>query len=72
MMPVAIEMMSAGTWVTMPSPIVSKVKVDSASFHAMPICATPTIQPAMMSMSRMMMPAIASPLTNLLAPSIAP
>ncbi len=72
MMPVATEMISAGTWVTMPSPIVSRVNFDSASLQSMPISATPTIHPAMISIRRMMMPAMASPLTNLLAPSIAP
>ncbi len=72
MIPVAIEMMSAGSCVAMPSPIVSSVKRWSASLQSMPICMTPTIQPAITSISRMMMPAIASPFTNFEAPSIAP
>ena len=72
MMPVPIEMIRAGTWVTMPSPMVSRVKVCSAVDQSMPICATPMIRPAKMLISRMMMPAIASPFTNLVAPSIEP
>ncbi len=41
----------------MPSPMVNNVNVDSASLQFMSIWTTPTIQPAMMSISRMMMPA---------------
>ncbi|EDT37166.1 hypothetical protein BamMEX5DRAFT_7058 [Burkholderia ambifaria MEX-5] len=72
MIPVATEITSAGTCVTMPSPIVSSVNVRTASANGMPIWATPTAHPPRMSMSRIMMPATASPLTNLLAPSIEP
>ena len=70
-MPVAIEMMSAGNCVTMPSPIVSREKRCSASPQSIPICITPMIQPAMILMSRTITPAMASPFTNLLAPSMA-
>ena len=39
---------------------------------AMPCCMTPIAKPPMRLISVMMMPAIASPLTNFEAPSIAP
>ena len=70
--PVATEMIKAGTWVTMPSPMVSRVKVCKAVDQSMPIWATPMIQPANMLISRMMIPATASPFTNFEAPSIEP
>ena len=72
MMPVPTAMTSAGTCVTMPSPMVRSVYVWMASPHGRPRCITPMTRPPTMLMSMMMMPAMASPFTNLLAPSIAP
>ena len=56
MIPVAVEMISAGTCVTMPSPTVSSVKVCSASDQLMPRCAMPMARPPMMLMRMMMTP----------------
>ena len=70
--PAASEMRNAGTWLTRPSPIVSRVKTPAASPSGMPCSTTPMTRPPMMLMSVMTMPAMASPRTNLLAPSMAP
>ena len=72
MMPVAVEISSAGIWVTMPSPIVSSVKRCSASTIDIPCWTIPMTKPPMMLTKTMMTAAIASPRTNLDAPSIAP
>ena len=72
MIPVAVEISSAGIWVTMPSPIVRSVKRDAASGSDIPFWAIPMTRPPMMLMKTMMIAAIASPRTNLDAPSIAP
>ena len=64
--------MSAGTCETKPSPMDSIVKRDKASFIVMPFCMMPMAKPPMMLMSVIKIAAIASPRTNLLAPSIAP
>ncbi len=72
MMPLATEMSSAGTWLTSPSPTLSTEYRAIASPIGRPICRTPIAKPPMRLIVTMMMPAIASPLTNLLAPSIEP
>jgi hypothetical protein len=72
MRPAAVEMMSAGIWLTRPSPTVSSVKVWVASPKPMPFCATPIMMPPTMLIATMRRPAIASPRTNLEAPSMAP
>jgi hypothetical protein len=71
-MPVATEISSAGIWAHSPSPTVSSENVCAASLNGMPCWRTPTTMPPMRLMPVMRMPAIASPLTNLDAPSIAP
>ena len=72
MMPVAVEIRSAGIWAARPSPIVRSGKVWTASENDMPRCSTPTTMPPSRLMATIRMPAMASPLTNLDAPSIAP
>ena len=72
MMPVAVESSRAGIWETRPSPMVSSEKVLTASAGAMPRWITPMPKPPMRLIIMTMMPAMASPLTNLLAPSIEP
>ena len=70
--PAAIEMTNAANWLTRPSPIVSLVKTSSDSAIVHPFSNTPTAKPPTMLISVMMIPAMASPRTNLAAPSIAP
>jgi len=65
-------MRNAGTWVTSPSPMVSLVKIEAASRNGMPNWITPMNSPPRTLISVITMPAIASPRTNLLAPSMAP
>ena len=70
--PAAKEMRNAGTCVTRPSPMVSVVKTEAAWPGLMPASITPMNSPPTMLIKVMMMPATASPRTNLLAPSMAP
>ena len=72
MIPVAVEINSAGTWVTMPSPTVNSVNFCSDSMIERCCCATPTMKPPTVLIATMITAATASPRTNLLAPSIAP
>ncbi len=72
MIPAAVEIRIAGIIPTRPSPIVSRVYFLAASPTAMSFCITPITRPPMMFTTVMMIPAIASPLTNFIAPSIAP
>jgi hypothetical protein len=72
MMPLETESSSAGIWVTRPSPMVSRLNRSTASAGAMPIWTTPMMMPPTRLMTVMMMPAMASPLTNFDPPSIAP
>ena len=71
-MPAASEIRKAGTWVTSPSPMVSVVNSLPASPRLMPAWTMPMNNPPTILIRMMMMPAMASPRTNLLAPSIAP
>ena len=71
-MPVPTEMSSAGICAHRPSPIVSSEKCWAASPNGMPICMTPITTPPIRLMAVIRMPAMASPLTNFEAPSIAP
>ena len=71
-MPVETAIRSAGICVTSPSPMVSSVYLFTASPIDRPLWITPMAIPPTMLMMMMMIPAIASPLTNLEAPSIAP
>ncbi len=71
-MPVATEISSAGIWAQRPSPIDSSEKWWPASANGMPCWTTPMTMPPSRLMAVIRMPAIASPLTNFEAPSIAP
>ena len=71
-MPVATEISSAGICAQRPSPIDISEKWWAASENGMPIWTTPMMMPPSRLMPVIRMPAIASPLTNLEAPSIAP
>jgi len=68
----AVESSSAGTCATRPSPMVSRVYTRAASLNARSWLSVPMARPPTMLTSRIMMPAVASPRTNLLAPSIEP
>ncbi len=71
--PAASEIRNAGTWLTRPSPMVSLVKTARRRGASdMPAWITPMNRPPTMLISVITMPAMASPRTNLLAPSIAP
>ena len=72
MMPVAIEISRAGIWAARPSPTVSSEKWCAASPNERCCIATPMAMPPTRLISVMMTAAIASPLTNFEAPSIAP
>ena len=72
MMPVATEISSAGIWAARPSPTVSSEKCEAASPNGMPCWTTPTMMPPSRLMTVIRMAAMASPLTNFEAPSIAP
>ena len=72
MMPVATEISSAGICAARPSPTVSRLKCWIASLKGMPCCMTPTTIPPMRLIRTIRTAAIASPLTNFEAPSIAP
>ena len=72
MMPADVEITSAGICDTSPSPIVSTVYVRAAVATSIPRCRTPITRPPTMLTASTTMPAIASPLTNFIAPSIDP
>ena len=70
-MPAAVEMNSAGIWLTSPSPMVSLEKVSAAFESGMP-CIEAIAMPPIRFRAVMIRPAIASPRTNFEAPSMAP
>ena len=70
--PAAVDTISAGIWPARPSPMVRIVYDFSASVIAISCCTTPIATPPSTLTSVITMPAMASPRTNLLAPSIAP
>ena len=70
--PVATESSSAGICETRPSPTVSRLYWFIASAGDMPCCRMPIAKPPTRLMTVMMMAAMASPLTNLEPPSMAP
>jgi len=72
MMPVATEISSAGICAARPSPTDSREKCWTASPNGRCCIRTPTTMPPMRLMLVMSTAAIASPLTNFEAPSIAP
>ncbi len=70
--PAEAEISSAGIWETRPSPTLSSENCWTDSSALRPICSIPMAKPPMRLMPVMSTPAMASPRTNLLAPSIAP
>ncbi len=72
MMPAATEINSAGICAASPSPTVSSEYFWVASLKPRFICSMPTTIPPMRLIAVMMSAAIASPLTNFEAPSMAP
>ena len=72
MTPDVIETRSAGICETSPSPIVKIPYFVTAQATSLPFIRTPTQIPPTMLIAVMMRPAIASPFTNFIAPSIAP
>ena len=71
--PAATETTSAGICVTRPSPTERQhVRVDQPRSIGMPCDMMPMMMPPTMLMNTIRMPAMASPRTNLLAPSMAP
>ena len=72
MMPVATEISSAGIWAASPSPTVSIEYWWVAAAEARPCCSMPTTIPPIRLTNVIITAAIASPLTNFEAPSMAP
>ncbi|MNH02837.1 hypothetical protein D3C79_620830 [compost metagenome] len=72
MNPAPMAISNAGICATRPSPMVSRVKVDSAVDRSMPNCPTPMAMPPMKLTKMITMPAMASPLMNFMAPSNEP
>lgn len=72
MIPAVMAISNAGTCETMPSPTVSTAYSCSASAVLRPFCVTPMAMPPRMLTTIMISPAMASPLTNFIAPSIEP
>ncbi len=70
--PVPVDINKAGIWLTNPSPTVNKVYVSRDSAKDIFFINTPIAKPAAIFIMVITIPAMASPLTNLLAPSIAP
>ena len=70
--PVATDSSSAGTWETRPSPTLSRLYWFIASPGDMCCWTTPTAKPPIRLISVMITAAMASPLTNLEPPSMAP
>ncbi len=71
-MPAAVETSSAGICDTSPSPTDSVVKVAAASANGMPWRTSPIAKPPNTLIVVISNPAMASPRTNLAAPSMAP
>jgi flagellar biosynthetic protein FlhB len=67
-----VDIMRAGIWLTRPSPIVKTAYFERASPIVSPLEITPIRIPPTIFSTVIIIPAIASFLTNLLAPSIAP
>ena len=70
--PVESDIISDGIWLTSPSPIVRSAYLLSASCMLNPPNIIPIIIPPMRLITVMIRPAVASPLTYLVAPSMAP
>ena len=70
--PEVMDTSSAGICDTRPSPIVRMPYLVIAQPTSLPFMKTPTQMPPTMLIAVIMRPAIASPFTNFIAPSIAP
>ena len=70
--PAAIDIIIAGIWLTNPSPMDSIVYFSSEAVIVISFWKYPISIPPIILTTVMKIPAIASPLTNLLAPSIEP
>ena len=70
--PAVMDTSSAGICETSPSPIVRMPYLVTAQPTSLPFMNTPTQMPPTMLMDVMMRPAMESPFTNFIAPSIAP
>ena len=70
--PAAVDIRSAGIWLTSPSPIVNLIYVWAAVAKSILSIITPIIIPAKIFTTVTIIPAMASPLTNFEAPSIEP
>ena len=70
--PEVIAINSAGICATSPSPMVKMAYSCNASLIPMPFCSVPIESPPMIFTRIMINPAMASPLTNFIAPSIEP
>ena len=72
MMPVAVEMRRAGSWVTRPSPMAREMYVSTATFHGSPWSVMPTIRPPTICTTVIRMPTLTLPEMNFDAPSMEP
>jgi hypothetical protein len=72
MIPADVEMTRAGICATSPSPMVSTVYVRAAAAASIPRCRIPMTSPPTMLTASTTIPAMASPFTNFIAPSIDP
>ena len=72
MIPAEIAINSEGTCAARPSPMVNIVYFETASAAGIPFNRTPIIKPPTMFMTVIIIPAMVSPLTNFIAPSIEP
>ncbi|MNN51631.1 hypothetical protein D3C81_1662860 [compost metagenome] len=72
MIAAAVDNNSDGNCATKPSPMVSSAYTLPASPKVMPCWKIPTAMPPIRLMNRINRPAMASPRTNLLAPSMEP
>ena len=71
-MPVAVEIIKAGSWDTRPSPMVTMEYWVSTVLMSMPPCTMPMIMPPIKLNPVISRDITASPLTILVAPSMAP
>ena len=69
---VAIASSNDGIWATRPSPTVRSMYVSADSLIVRSCITEPIISPPIIFMTKIKIPAIASPFTNFAAPSIAP
>ena len=71
-MPVAVEIISAGSWETRPSPMVTMEYLEMTSEKVPAFITIPMMVPPMKLIMVMINDMVASPFTILVAPSMAP